>query len=110
MFNLFFNLIIYVMYILYYRDKIHVDNFYLFSVASSSTDYCIHFQWSGFNMGPESSGRLSLFTFYCGAYLTVCLSVCLCLYLYLYLSVSVSVWAQNQVVGYHYLPSIVVLI
>ena len=57
-------------------------------------------------MGPESSGRLSLFTIYCGAYLTVCLSVCLCLYLYLYLSV----WAQNQVVGYHYLPSIVALI
>ena len=61
-------------------------------------------------MGPESSGRLSLFTIYCGAYLAVCLCVCLYLYLYLYLSVSVSVWAQNQVVGYHYLPSIVVLI
>ena len=59
-------------------------------------------------MGPESSGRLSLFTIYSGAYLTVCL--CLYLYLYLSVSVSVSVWAQNQVVGYHYLPSIVVLI
>ena len=59
-------------------------------------------------MGPESSGRLSLFTIYSGAYLTVCLCLCLCLYLYLYLSISV--WAQNQVVGYRYLPSIVALI
>ena len=61
-------------------------------------------------MGPESSGRLSLFTIYSGAYLTVCLCLCLCLCLYLYLYLYLSVWAQNQVVGYRYLPSIVALI
>lgn len=37
--------------------KLHLVNNFLFVVASSSTNYSIHFKWFGVHMGTESSGK-----------------------------------------------------